>query len=122
MKLLPPLIPQFYPECTHLLPDSKLAFSMSLKPLIWFSLVKSRWLAMFCIILHIRVRPRFIFCVASTSIMPDSYGETVKTKNIITYKICFQTKLKHLKFASQVQRCFNAATKLLKTFVCFSEM
>ena len=42
------------------------------------SLVKSRWLAMFCMILHISVRPRFIRGVGSFSTIPDSYGETGK--------------------------------------------
>ena len=61
---------------TYLLPASKLVFNISLKALIWFSLVNSKWLAMFCMILHWRVRPRFIFGAGSRSIIPDSYGDT----------------------------------------------
>ncbi len=60
----------------YLLPASKLALRKSLKGLICCSLVKRTWLAMFCMILHIRVRPRFIRDVGCWSIIPSSHGAT----------------------------------------------
>ena len=59
---------------TNLRPDSKIDFKKSLKGLICCSFVKSTWLAMFCMILHMRVKPRFIREVGCCSIMPDSLG------------------------------------------------
>ena len=44
----------------YLLPASKFCFKKSLNGLICCSFVKSTWLAIFCMILHIKVRPLFI--------------------------------------------------------------
>lgn len=57
---------------------SKLVLRKSLKGLMWSSLVKRTWLAMFCMILHMRVRPLFILSVGCWSMMPDSQGDTAQ--------------------------------------------
>ena len=53
---------------------SKFPLRKSLKYFMWTSLVKRRLLAMFCKILHISVRPRFILGVGSMSTRPYSCG------------------------------------------------
>ena len=53
---------------------SKFALKKSLKYFMWTSLVKSKLLAMFCNILHMSVRPRFILGVGSISTKPYSCG------------------------------------------------
>ena len=62
---------------TYRRPTGKFSFrKLSLKMRMCCSLVKSTWLAMFCMTLHMRVRPRFMRGVGCLSIMPDLYGDT----------------------------------------------
>ncbi len=65
---------------------SKFPLRKSLKYFMWTSLVKRRLLAMFCKILHMSVRPRFILGVGSMSTRPYSWGlistGLMKRKNI----------------------------------------
>ncbi len=76
---------------TYLLPASKLLFRKSLKGLICCSFVNSTWLAIFCMILHISVRPRFIRGVGCCSIIPDSHGETKNIRKWTSYKYIYET-------------------------------
>jgi len=64
------------PGSTNLLAASKLVFRKSLNGLMCNSLVKRTWLAMFCMILHISVKPRLMRGDGWTSTIPDSHGDT----------------------------------------------